>query len=158
MLVTITDPKDSMAIVITAESMATRKSNAANANEKTKTEQPTEITTGTTTGTTTETEAPTAMTTDATATTDKMTNETTTTIKTNNQGLMENWYSRSVVTRAFQQRHVASEPKVLPHTEMSRTENKERRKTMNSDENSKGLDNNLRQQKRFRKTANPNAA
>ena len=64
MLAITTDPKDSMATVITAESMATRKLNAASANEKKKTEQPT----GTTTGTTTETEAPTAMTTDATAT------------------------------------------------------------------------------------------
>ena len=91
MLETTIAPNDSTAIVIIGESMAIRKLNATNANDKRKTEQQIETTTETTTGTTTETEAPTAMTTDATTivTTDKTTNETTMTIKKNNLGTME---------------------------------------------------------------------
>ena len=88
MLETITAPNDSMATVTIVESMGTRKSNAANANEKKKTEQPTETTTGTTTETTKETEAPTEMMTDVTTIviTDKTTKETTMTIERNNLG------------------------------------------------------------------------
>ena len=100
MLETTIAPNDSMAIRIIVGAMATRKLNAANANEKRKTEQQIE----TTTETTTETGAPTAMRTDASTivTTDKRTNETTMTIKKNNPGTMGNWSARSVVTRAIQ--------------------------------------------------------
>ena len=137
MLVKTTDPKDSMATVTIVESMGTRRLNAANANARRKIVQPTETTE--TTGTTTETEAPIAMMTDATTIviTDRMINGMTT--ERNNLDTMENWSARSVGLQATQPKYVDNELKVLLHTEMSHTRSKAHRKTMNSDENSKGL-------------------